>query len=570
MKNLTLLLSIYILLSYNLSYAQTINSENYLRLEKDYYFCSKTHEMCIPMPAGWGVRLPYINEYEANININSNIISYSIETDNIRSYSIFFSAPGEDEACLELKVSSYYMDEDENENIESEFGTFNILEKHESQAFETYQYNSIYTPILFRILTTKEELKKECRKIIAGAKNDYAVRYDSYFYDSPYNYIETQYIEYYKNDSTYYPELGFTYVIPFDASAEIKAPKIEINEATTLLTAFVSVKELIENEYYAAKFEAPDFDMKYYFIDRNEDKLESFLSEYGYYYTDECQHNFTSSISSIESSVYVFGKRISQIITVTPTKDYYLVLIFSTVNDRGLKHVTDFLSRIKIDENFMLEENNKTTNAGNFYDEMKSWQTVEFSEIKEIKYTAEKLPKNTKTFNVLFPESNVTFTLPVFQEGAIYNNDNLESGTFDEIIKNKKSVDLKKPVNLKKSEAFEGYFNAVVGYDDDYNYFTLGLIETKENETIEERFHNYSDYWECQSSYTITEAGIYNIKAKKWYAISTDSFSVFITEHKGNLFELIIYTSQYSYEEDKASSNLFETIKTLLSKASFK
>lgn len=547
--------------------AQLTGSKNFLQLPYKYDFCLENYEISMPVPENWGFQVPFLNEKEAVLTLRSKEVRYSLSLDSInKSSSVLFALPDDKTPCLELRMTAFGNEQSDESTISSKYGNFHKVDQSEEEKVESYQNISDYKVLTFRILTKDEKVKEICREIIASCKTDYG-------YYSPYSsdYVEPHSIQYYAKDSTYYPEMGLTFVIPFDASATIYAPEININDATTLLTAYTSLSDMAKVSE-AGHFWTSGFDMKYQFIKRNSDLELNWdeLSGLSESYSPSCVRNFDYSVAEIPSKVYVYGSEsVPTIVTITPVKDYSVVFTFSNVTAGNMAKVEDFISRIHISD-VQKEGISTAPFEARKLGELVNIQNMGLGEkLKDISLDKNVSLKNTKIIECTIPEASAKLAIPYLSYVQVYP----DNGESIEEKKGKYEVSLKKDPN-SETGGLE-FYAGLVSTSDRGDYCLLWLPINEDNLTAEQYLSKEAAIYECQNDYNVERLGTCNIKGHRWYVMSINNSSMssykmdyFITEHKGMLIEIrVIKTDSLS---DSSEIDMTKIVESLLYKASFK
>ena len=539
--------------------AQITGTKDFIRLPYAYKFCSENADISIPIPSGWGFQVPFLNEKDASLLLKSDKVRYSVDTDSVgKAYSILFASVDEKSPCLELRMHAFGSAQSNGSEISSDFGNFYPTDR-DAESVESYQNITDYNILTFRILTKDEKVKQTCRDIIASCKK-------CYDYDNSTDYPEEYSINYYAKDSTYYPELGLTFITPIDMSAVIRATKIEINKATTLLTAFVSLDEISELSR-AATFKTSGFNMKYMFQKKTdaEDVYEPDLDEY----KNSCIRKSDYSINGIPTKIYVYGSStMPSIDVVIPVKTYSAVFTFSNVTAGNVEKVSDFISQISFDD-VQKEGIALTGDYPVSFSDLVNIQNFGFRQkLPEVSLN-KKSSKNLEVLECTFPEINAKISVPYME-----NHETYPSGSNEISGKNGKyQVTLEKETDSNDPEM--NIYAGVIGTSSDIeNYCILMLPANEEKLTPEQYLNKQYALFECGNDDNVNRLGYCDINGKRWYVMTVKTveyseFEVnyFVTEHNGNLIEIKIIKSEANSPEAKT---LTKDVESLLYKASFK
>ncbi|MCD7973234.1 MAG: hypothetical protein LUG18_11320 [Candidatus Azobacteroides sp.] len=541
-------------------HAKLPQEKQYIYLPYEYSFCVENANISIHIPEGWGFYIPSLNENsESRLLIQSGMVVYNSYSDSVSKInSVFFITPDAKEPCLELRTAAFGSAQIDEHTISSDLGNFYRVDQIEEEKVESYQMIVDSQVITFRILQQEEADKKRCLDIISSATSAYNAYLNAY---DKRDGMERHSIRYYAKDSTNYPDLGFTFITPFDMSAEIKAPQIKIHDPSTLLSAYVTLDEISEEEY-AAYFWENDFNMKYTFKKNGTDKatLQHTINSFTgiYYYKDECQHTFTYPVSGIPATVHVLGNRALPTITVSiPTKEYHAIFLFENVSEKEIDAISTILSQIHIDDAQKQEVS-------------RLYPSSTFSELVNIQplnsmmtHTEIKLNKSASLKNVSFIECHIPDAKAVIQIPALETVYAYPSYDIPQINdkKNKYKVTLRKDA-LSSSDK-EDFNGAVMTYDNSgYNQIVLWLPENKEKISAEEFFLKQYIPYECQvEDGRVKRAGIAKIKNQKWYVLTIDeldyTYHQYITEINDILIELRVITTS---EEERDIEKITETL----------
>ncbi|MCL1942505.1 MAG: hypothetical protein FWF54_03025 [Candidatus Azobacteroides sp.] len=546
--------------------AQITGSKDFIYLPYGYRFCPENYSLSIPIPAGWGFQVPFLNQKDASLSICSDYVRYSVEPDSItNAISVMFALPDTKTPCLELRMTAFGSEQADRPGIKSEFGDFYTIDQPDEEKAESYQNFSDYKILTFRILAKDEKTKQICRDIIAACTPDYGR--SSYSGDD----LESHSIHYYAKDSTYYPVLGLTFVIPFDASAVIRAPRIKINDATTLLTASGSLDDF-SGTTEAGVFKAPGFDMKYRFVKGgaagagiNPNNLMNDYSEDSY--AGFCTEEYDYAVNGIPSKIYTYGsKSMPTILVVIPVKTYSAVFLFSDVSAPDLQSVDDFLAQIHIDdaqkEGLFLVKNNQSLG-----------QIIPIEEfgfkyrLPEISISKNTSVKGITMLKCIFPELKATLYIPYLPQVKVYPES--EDG-----ITQKKGM---YTVSLKKEPLTEDndrtFYSGLVSSSESKDYCLLWLPVNENHLTAEQYLYMRYASFECLTDHKISRLGTCNINGQKWYIMSAEISSspivtnYFITECMGEIIEMRVLKID---SDDLSKSGLSDMIESLLYKANFK
>ncbi len=545
--------------------SQITGSKAFIHLPYDYNFYLENYSLSFPVPANWGFQVPYLNTKDASLTISSNV-RYSVSLDSIsKSSSILFALPDNQKACLELRMTAYGADQIDNSTITSDFGNFHKIDQLEEEKVESYQNITENKVLTFRILSKDEKEKQACRDLIAACKTEYGYS-DEYSQYSRNNHS----IQYYAKDSTYYPSLGFTFVIPFDASAEIWAPKIKINEATTLLAAYGTLDEFSE-EGTVGTFWTKDFSMKYSFTKNdNPEFVENLISSFSETYKEECHRSFSYPIDGIPSTIHVFGSpSMPTIVAIIPSKNYSAVFTFADVTTERMDDISTIISQIHFDD----AQKEGLALVGNYEQSL-----GEFVNIKPISYASLNLKevnleknasiKNVKTVECTIVDMSATIAVPYLDNVQVYPSGDEDSGVKEK--KGKYEVTLKKDPESDIASQMDFYAGLVTSSSNG-DYCILWMPANEDKLTAEQYFSKAYTPFECHVENSVKRAGTCTIKGQKWYVLSAEVeyyvIDYFITEHKGELLEIRIVRQN---SDSSSGNDLTKTMETLLYKATFK
>ena len=577
MKHLRKHLLFALLLITSIAQAQITGTKKFIYLPYEYNFCVEQSGISILIPENWGFQIPvtYLSDNSASLSIYSNIVNYSMRSDVIRNpSSILFIMPEAKTPCLELQVSAFGSEQMDESTLVSDFGRFYKVDQIKPTKEEAYQHISDSQVITFRILTENENEKQICRKIISSAQPCYEIESNEEdVVEVRDDYMERHSIRYYAKDSTYYPSLGFTFITPFDMSAEIKAPNININASETLLTAYVTLDEISE-ESTAGYFWENSFNMKYKFIKKSEElDVQSIANEYLDLdlYLEKCRRTFIYPVNQIPSTFYVLGQATSPtIFAVIPTKEYYAIFAFDNVMGVNMDHISTIISQIHIDdpqkEGLALMEDyslslNELVNIQPFSKDLN---------LKAIDLNKKSSTKGISLIECHIPDAKAVISLPSSGE-EIYLYPTGETPEFD---KNKKIVVTLNKTSSSESEdiADSGVMTLLGSYDE---RCILWIPENSDGLSVEQYLQKTYMEDECKAEDRVSsiERGICTIKGQKWYVVkmSYDDdeyvFNSYLTEANGILLE-IIAVSKNDISTD--AIDYIKVIESLLYKSTFK
>ena len=549
--------------------AQLKETKNYIYFPYSYNFCAENPEISVSIPENWGFRIPPLENNYLGLRISYKMARFTMSEEMIdKPQSIFFITPEGEKPCLELRIAAFGSEQTE-ESIQSSFGKFYRTNQIEDEKTEAYQCISDLYVVTFRILTTDEQEKQICKDIIESATSCYEALMETY--SSMNDGLRSNPFNYFANDSTYYPEMGFLFVNPHDMEADIKAANYVINESQTRLDAFVTLDELVDEDY-AGIFYERDFNMKYTFIKRMEDegelrrKVESYIKLDSY--RETCQQHIIYPVNGLAATMHILGNTYYPTIAVViPAKDYEAVFVFESVPAKKLADVETILSLMRV-EDYQKEGMRTLSTYSQPLREMISGQHI------EREYATIQLDKkaSTKDVNVIvcsIPEAKAEIVIPALSSVVTYPA--YENPTLDN-KKKRYNVTLQTKNPTSDNEEETSSFCAMTFSDSYKDQVVVWIFDNEENFTVEEYFLQQQIDLECKpesDSEQIKRLGKVKVKGKTWYVMTTynDDFVMdsYMTENNGII--IVVRILSISRSED---ADIVNKTETLLQKASFK
>lgn len=569
MKHLRGYILIILACVFTMANAQLTDTKKFIYIPYAYNFCLDNSGMVISVPENWGFQVPLSKDNDSDLySIQGSLVRCSMQNNAVGKYlSVFFISPDAKTPCLELRIAAFGSDYVDDNTIISDFGKFNLTDQIDEKDVESYQHISDSEVLTFRILTKNKDEKQLCKEIIASAKSsdDLYVQLSEY---RDYNGLKRNPIEYYANDSTYYPEMGFMFINKDSMNAEIRANEIVINEIATFLTAFVTLDELVD-ETYAGYFWRDNFNMQYTFIKREEDedemksKIESYIDLSSY--SKSCVQQFIYPVNELPATVYVLGHSHLPTIAVSiPTKDYIAVFIFKDNSEKELKDVEAMLSNIFVTD----EHKQGIRKITDFSRKLSELVTIipmqkRQSNYKNITLNKKASVKNIDLIACKIPSINAEILLPALSSSVLEYPSN-EASQFNE-------KERRYNVTLKHNIEDNNYSGVYTFSDSHEEQIVLLTPINKDKISAEEYFHKQYFEYECKQEFDyIKQIGKSIIKGQTWYVMTMNDGSYvadfYITEHKGTIIEIMAARMS----EGSKNNDIANKVETLLHKASFK
>jgi hypothetical protein len=534
---------------YGTAFSQPFDSKQYIYLSTDYKFCFDMPDMMISVPSHWGFKVSHLKGEEARLTLTEHNVSYSMPYNG--TITVNFVQPESQIPCLEVSITSYD-EEQQNDGISSDFGTFQRIYAPDQKQEEVYQYGSYSRMVSFRILAESETDKQLCRDIISSAKACY----------SDYNNgLESNQIHYYAKDSTVYPSLGFTFITPMDINATLLANECIINQATTLLTAIGTLQELSGTQ--AGYFYNDNFDMEYRFYDKSDYIIHNVIEEKTDDYAD-CMQSFTYPVSGIPSEFYVINGTITQsVLCMIPANDYWALFTFNNVNADNVDHLVQIIAQISIDTAFCSYVGLPAVQKDILKDKLgiRTFDEAQlFSPIQTLTFNA----SAKKYFTIVcdMPTINAKLFIPAFEgEANVYPHNDTHAMPLNKKHK-KLSVTLTPiPNDSDDYDNYSGSYAIVAQDPSEENYCICWIAETEATTAMGYASNLLSQFAvnDCNASDVTLRASV-QINGKTWYVIKSvyygDTLGFYITEHKGKIIEV---RSKVANEEYFDFNNVVES-----------
>ncbi|MDR1345136.1 MAG: hypothetical protein LBK03_00335 [Bacteroidales bacterium] len=543
--------------------------KQYIYLPYSYYFGVSMGNLAFSMPAGWGFSTPDFQKQKAKLTIDASGVFCQFNYEHYNGKFLFITPEG-NQPVMELMITGSYADVTDSTAINSAFGQFSKVTET-WPGTEKYQIVNDSYILTFNILTQDESEKKQCKEVIASATEHYGYLPD---------WAVSQSISYKAGDTTCYNQLGLSFVVPVDMSAEIRASQFKINERATLLTNQTLLSVLLESS--ESRFYSKEFSVEYGFYPKESeteiDNLVLYSRSYDMAnYADACREKFHYNINGIQATVYQSGKKVPVLIVVIPAQDYVSVFHFSNITQENLPLAASFISSIYIDE-MKRDPNLKAENDHASLEELVKlespliWPTLEFNA---------STPLKGKVVECEIPEANATLYVPALDGEMIM------TPQYDELKYNKKAK--KYFIRLSLSGAIERYDDCseAIIESEDYDIpvsegfyghnashtLALKMHFVDENLSAEQFTALLMEIVQCSNDIARFSTGTATVNGQKWYRFKATlsdeegagSVSVYVTEINNHVLGIMLQS-----DSEKEGDNYCRMLEMLLYKAKFR